>query len=377
MCKPILFIILTVLILFSFTSLAHSDTITLKTGKVISGLITQEEENTITINISIGTAIFSKDKILKIEYDPDYLLDLADEYFKDKDYKRALKTYGEIPISSEDEENSIIKEKIAQCHTELRNKEEKIGKLYQQAEDEYNEIKSLKWHYTNLSKYNKVIKDCNKLIKDYPKTEISLKAQYLIMRCYEEQAEYKKRFKALDKYVDMTARYYDEDRAAAFLKDIADSHFESKEYKEALKHYKYVIKKFPDYSQIDYIHFRIALSYSQNYDYKKSMPAYKRFIKNYPESHYLNEAYEGLSEIYYIVYKPKKALASLQKLLKKAPQKAKPDIYINIAEIYYNMKELDKAKKGFEEIIRLYPNNPLSFVAQKYIRKIQEGNKEN
>ena len=41
------------------------------------------------------------------------------------------------------------------------------------------------------------------------------------------------------------------------------------------------------------------------------------------------------------------------------------------------MKELDKAKKGFEEIIRLYPNNPLSFVAQKYIRKIQEGNKEN
>ena len=196
------------------------------------------------------------------------------------------------------------------------------------------------------------------------------------MQCYEQQAEYKKRSKALDKYIDMTADYYGEDRAGAFLKDIADSYFELKEYKEALKYYHYVIKKFPDYNQIDYIHFRVALSHSQNYDYKKSMPAYKRFIKNYPESCYLNEAYKGLAEIYYIVYKSKKTLTSFKKLLKKAPQEAKPKVHIYIALTYYKMKELNKAREGFEEIIRLYPNDPLAFVAQEYVKKIQEGNKE-
>ena len=74
---------------------------------------------------------------------------------------------------------------------------------------------------------------------------------------------------------------------------------------------------------------------------------------------------------YYII-KPKKALASLKKLLREAPQKAKPEDHSYIAMVYYDRKELKEARREFEEIIRLYPDSPLSFVAKEYIKKIQE-----
>ena len=44
--------------------------------------------------------------------------------------------------------------------------------------------------------------------------------------------------------------------------------------------------------------------------------------------------------------------------------------------VYYDRKELKEARREFEEIIRLYPDSPLSFVAKEYIKKIQEENEE-
>ncbi|RKX92086.1 MAG: hypothetical protein DRP84_10610, partial [Spirochaetes bacterium] len=90
MPKPILFIILTLSIFSSFIPLTYPDTITLKSGRTIKGLITQEDKDKVVIRIDIGTVTFKKTQILKLEYDPDYLLESADNYFKKKDYKKAI-----------------------------------------------------------------------------------------------------------------------------------------------------------------------------------------------------------------------------------------------------------------------------------------------
>ncbi len=171
-------------------------------------------------------------------------------------------------------------------------------------------------------------------------------------------------------YLRLSKEYYPEKKIPLFYQDIADEYYKVEKYQTALKYYNYIIDNLSNYKGLDKIQLRIALCYKENRNYENAIRAYEKFIKMYPDSSDINQAYLDLSEAYYIKYKSQKAISHLEELLSSAPQKAIPDIRVNIAKIYYNMKELDKAKKGFEEIIRLYPDNPLSSVAQKYIKKI-------
>ena len=147
-------------------------------------------------------------------------------------------------------------------------------------------------------------------------------------------------------------------------------------YQTALKYYNYIIDNFSDCKELDKTQLKIALCYKENRNYKNAIRVYKKFIQIYPDSPDINQAYLDLSEVYYIKYKSKKAITHLEELLKKAPREAKPDIHTYIAMTYYDIEKLDTARREFEEIIRLYPDNSLSFVAQEYVKKIQEENKE-
>ncbi len=404
--KFVVIINLSVFMLLNLLSSVSSDTLTLKSGRTIKGLITQEDEDKVVIKIDIGTVTFKKTQILKLEYDPDYLLESADNYFKKKDYKKAINTYEAILDNYQDKDNSTIKYRIAQCYiglklpdkalayleelkesrlkeeakvllSQIREKKEKINLLYQQAEEEYNRIKSLKWHYTNLPKYNKVIEDCNKVIEELPHSELALKAQHLIVLSYEEQAEYKKRFKALDKYTDMVANYYNKEKAAETLKEIADKLFDEREYEEAQEHYELLIKKYPETNLVDYAQYKIVGCVAQTDESRgglKGINTYRKcqaFLEDYPDSKYIPDVLAEISFFYLRNQQYEKEIAVLRRIIKDYPDYYKCDwAQYNIFLAYYYQERYDEAKKEYEILLKDYPESGYIECAQRYLERL-------
>ena len=171
-------------------------------------------------------------------------------------------------------------------------------------------------------------------------------------------------------YLTLSKEYYPEEKIPLFYQDIADEYYKVERYQTALKYYDYIIDNFSDCKELDKTQLKIALCYKENRNYKNAIRVYKKFIQIYPDSPDINQAYLDLSEVYYIKYNSQEAITHLEKLLSSASQKVKPEIHIFIAMTYYKMENYDKAREKFEEIIKLYPDNSLSFVAQDYIKKI-------
>ncbi|MDP8260889.1 MAG: outer membrane protein assembly factor BamD [Candidatus Kappaea frigidicola] len=150
----------------------------------------------------------------------------------------------------------------------------------------------------------------------------------LLSQCYEEQAEYKKRFKALDKYCDMTADYYDTNKAAEIIKDMADEFYNEEEYKDAQKHYELLIKKYPKsevallrigemrYSKGSKIFFGKGRNKKVIKYAKESIKAFRKFLKLYPESKFCPEAQLYVIRNYYFLLKDHKQTTTECKKLK-------------------------------------------------------------
>jgi tetratricopeptide (TPR) repeat protein len=94
---------------------------------------------------------------------------------------------------------------------------------YLAAKKLFEKIDRLEWHYTNLPKYNEVIEILEKIINEKPDTDIAVKSQYLIVQCYDKQAEYPKKSEAFNKYINMVEKHCGMEKAAQAIKETADA----------------------------------------------------------------------------------------------------------------------------------------------------------
>lgn len=340
----------------------YSDTITLKTGGIVNGLITQEKSNEVIVKTGIGSIVIKKDQILSIDRDPDYFRKL-------------------VEIKKENADN-----------------------LYNQAKEEYNSIKTLNRSFLYLNKYNKVIEECNKIVQKFPGFTASFKAQSLIIECYEQQGRYKKKSQAQDTYIKMLELHFGNNRAAEALREIADKEFDKDRDSYAQKHYDTLIEKYPEHisiikladkcfrakkydlaryyyqkdikedsnnSNIPYAYFKYAESYVREGNDNKAVAEYNKLISKYPENKWSEEAYYQIANCYFLHEKSEEAIAVLKDMIKKYPESSLvSDAKYLIGMAYYNQKQNSLAKQEFQDILKNYPDHPQRKLIEKIMQKL-------
>jgi tetratricopeptide (TPR) repeat protein len=139
----------------------------------------------------------------------------------------------------------------------------------------------------------------------------------------------------------------------------ADDFFENKAYKKALDSYTFAIDLSP---KIDTLYFKRGLCAYQLKDYKSAKYNFETAILLDKEN---AKYWYVLGNTFYWQRQVKKSIEAYTKSIAIAPH---TDALLNRGLLYEAMYETDKAKKDYEEALRLDPKSG----AQKYINRVME-----
>ncbi len=195
---------------------------------------------------------------------------------------------------------------------------------------------------------------------------------------YEKDERYDE---AISEYSDVKNKFpYSRFAVEAQLK-IADLQFKQENYAEAESDYRLFKEFHPNYSKIDYVTYRIGLSVFKQLPpttdrdlslAKTAIDNFKDVVTNYPASPYakkakdysakcrkmLAEKEKYIADYYFGQEKWISALGRYEDLMRKYPDEG-----FGIQALYgatvsaYKMKDMERAKKYFKQLLEEYPNS--------------------
>ena len=125
--------------------------------------------------------------------------------------------------------------------------------------------------------------------------------------------------------------------------------------KQALQIYSQILKRFPNYSDLDYVLFNSALAHSQLQELESSKKHYLQLISQFPKSDLIPDALLEVGEIFYQQKNFQTALSKFIKIEDYIKSRAYPYGLYKSAWCYYNLKETDKA---IDQLVRVVKQNP-------------------
>ncbi|HLB05262.1 MAG TPA: tetratricopeptide repeat protein, partial [Thermodesulfobacteriota bacterium] len=128
-------------------------------------------------------------------------------------------------------------------------------------------------------------------------------------------------------------------------------------YGEALVHYEKVVSGNPGGHLAKDALYQIGNIYYLNLrDYQKAVEAYRRLVKTSPGSHFAPDAQRKIAEIYREKFGDLKgAVSEYQRFVKVFPKEADRARY-RMAECYILLREFDKAREQYENILKETPD---------------------
>ncbi|MBI4232617.1 tetratricopeptide repeat protein, partial [Candidatus Peregrinibacteria bacterium] len=343
---------------------------------------TVKENFTVTVHIPDGSVIasvsevISKDKALRIKYTqegdkitiPIQRLDLTDAFIitiRSKGTTTDLRGLFHLPAEGG---RMGLSPSSAGLELSLYSTEDP-NQLYTYAVQLYEKITNLKWHYTNLPMYDRVIEIANKIISISPDTDLSIKSQKLIIESYDRQAEYIKRDAAFEKYLETVEAKYDEERAEKELTDIANRYFNSGMTLDAISYYHMLIQRYPESHNVTYAHYKIAESHNRMGNPDIAIREYKKALGIEDISPEL--AREIFFKLIGVLNKEQKFTEALKILSifeeKFQDNQITPDIKFYKGYINYMQDNLVTAKEELQELIETYPKTTAASQAKSFL----------
>ena len=179
-------------------------------------------------------------------------------------------------------------------------REERAATLLAEAQEDFDQISSLKWNYRNLLKYNRVAVDANHIVSTYRDTEAAVEAQHLIIQCYDKQGKYKRKYAAFSNYVVMSEKEYGIDRTAQFIAEMGEEYFNKGEYSHAKPYFAKLARRYPKHKMASYGQYMVGECYFQLKDYNKATKELDKVLEqSSPQVEWATEACKGLVRIYY------------------------------------------------------------------------------
>lgn len=233
-------------------------------------------------------------------------------------------------------------------------------------------------HASPPKELEKVVGLLNDFIKKYPKSNLSLQAEFNISRLYIVKEEYEQARDYLRKLLD---KYRDSKIATEIIFLIGNSYELEDNWDSALNNYKKIMRDYPvTFRGLD-IPIYIAQHYKVKFQPDKMIAAFKEAIAHYRA---LADKYPNLPVAYtadsliaqsYIALKDwNNAIVSLNYVIDKHKDRFNVDrMLLEMSLIYIReLKNMAKAKEALERLIKDYPKSNLVNIATGLLKELEK-----
>ena len=192
---------------------------------------------------------------------------------------------------------------------------------------------------------NKAIETLKNLIKRKANTKEEVDLLYRLAELYMRRAK--------------SGRFFDLDQKLENrLQKLGMNQQKAKDaLKQALQIYSQILKRFPNYSDLDYVLFNSALAYSQLQELESSKKHYLQLVQQFPKSDLIPDALLEVGEIFYQQKNFQTALSKFIKIEEYIKSRAYPYGLYKSAWCYYNLKDTDKAINQLVQVVKQNPAN--------------------
>ena len=237
---------------------------------------------------------------------------------------------------------------------------------------------------SSSEEFEELIVDLKKLVISYPSWSRSALIQLRIANLYNIQGEYDK---ALSEYKKVIENFPASTAASAqALFAIATIYQRRDDEQTANKYFNRVQEEYPDTLAALNIPLYLARYYKSkrrieesNLAYDKAIQKYKTIIDEAPDKKEAILALDYLTNCYDDREKWKEAIVSLRSIIDRYPESVSAQkALLIIARIYeIRLKDKEKAKAVYQEIIDKFPNTPLQEALTDYFDKNKKEDGEN
>ncbi len=249
------------------------------------------------------------------------------------------------------------------------------------------------------SEYELALKEFEKLVDAYPKSEYAPRSQYFKGRSYEALDKYYEAFRAYQKVIDKYPYIEELDEVIERQVKIGNIFFEGKKGKlwgmpviasedRAIEVFKKVVQNSPYKENIDKVYYKLGIAYKKKGDYQKAKEAFNSLIENFPNSKLIDKAeFESANCAFKFSLDPSydqeatnEAIKEFEQFVEKNPnsklsKKAKDELdglnekraekVFGIAEFYEKQDKKNSAVIYYEEVVNKYPDTKWAIKAIK------------
>lgn len=239
-------------------------------------------------------------------------------------------------------------------------------------------------HVSPPNELQKIVAEFTDFVKLYPKTNLAIEANFVIVRLYLAKEEYESARTQLKKIIKDYEKIPSIASEAAFL--IGYSYEIGGKWNLALEQYQKVLADYPTTRKSLELPIYIARYYKKKFQPDKMVAAYQEAINHYKmlSGKYPNSLLEFTTDTltarcYLTVKKWNDAILVFKAMLEKyKDKKVKMDgTLLNIALIYAKeLKDMPKAKETLETLVKDYPESKLIKIANKFLEEIDKNERD-
>lgn len=148
----------------------------------------------------------------------------------------------------------------------------------------------------------------------------------------------------------------------------ADCYFMDKKFAKALQMYETVLNS--NLPAADYALFQKAIISGASNKYAEKISLMQSLAQRYPQSSLIADANMEIANAYMANEDFQSAISPLNNLLKNGNEAYKPQAYLKLGVVYYNLNNSTEALNNFKKLVSAYPNSDESDEAVDYIRGI-------
>lgn len=186
------------------------------------------------------------------------------------------------------------------------------------------------------------------------------------------QALYKsgKTNEAIVEFKSIQEKFPNSEYAEVSLYTIGWIHFQKKDYVQAISHYNVVMTKYPQTKLKPIIYYSIGDAQFNSEKYDSAIVNYEKVLSQYPSSSNVFDAVNGIQYSYVAKGNPEKAISFLGEFVSKNPSLGYSDqLLFKKGEIYYSLRQYDKAKSEYISFTTSYPKSNLIADAYYWVGK--------
>lgn len=223
----------------------------------------------------------------------------------------------------------------------------------------------------NLGKFKESIECLELIIRNYSlDAELVQKCEYEIADCYYQLGDEKE---AMSRFKVLRAKYPDSKLTCEIIWWLGDYYYRHNEFNEARRYFLSLVDTFPDNNFVPDAYYALGVISAGEFLYEEAENYFKKAIE-LGKSDIVSNAGFSIADIYVKQEKFQDALDSYKSIMKNHENLVYL-VYPKIAQVYYKMRQFEKAKEAYVKSLEFLPSSQTGEVKFSIAEVLQEQGK--